>query len=81
MVHRDLDVLDKTLRKVNGYESTGSLSESDANACLALVPKVSLVVCSFDPNLGSGDEIVTVAVKASCTFPQSLIDNNSSPGG
>jgi arginase len=79
MVHLDLDVLDETLGKVNGYESAGGLSESDLNACMTLVPEkvtpVSLVVCSFDPNLGSGDKIATVAVKAICTFVRSLIEN------
>jgi arginase len=80
MVHLDLDVLDESLGKVNGYESAGGLSESDLNACLALVPEkvtpMSLVVCSFNPDSGSGDEIAAVAVKATCTFVQSLIDNN-----
>ncbi|KAL2071969.1 hypothetical protein VTL71DRAFT_11312 [Oculimacula yallundae] len=78
LVHLDLDVLDKTLGKVNGYESPGGLSEDDLKRCMDLVPKkstpVSLTVCSFDPNLGDGDKIAGIGVKAIVTFVESMLE-------
>lgn len=78
LVHLDLDVLDETLGKVNGYESPGGLLEEDLIKCMDLVPRkatpTSLTVCSFNPTLGDGDKIATIAVKAIVTFIRSLLD-------
>ncbi|KAL3420024.1 hypothetical protein PVAG01_08523 [Phlyctema vagabunda] len=79
LVHLDLDVLDQTLGKVNGYESPGGLSEDDLLECMDLVPKkatpTSLTVCSFNPNLGDGDKIARIGIRAIVTFTKSLLDN------
>ena len=78
LVHLDLDVLDETLGKVNGYESPGGLLEEDLQQCMDLVPRkatpTSLTVCSFNPTLGDGDKIATIGVNAIVTFVRSLID-------
>lgn len=81
LVHLDLDVLDESVGKVNGFESAGGLQESDLLRCLALVPKkaepVSLTVCSFNPNLGDGDKIARIAVGAVVAFVTSMIDSGA----
>jgi arginase len=46
--------------------------------CMDLVPRkaspTSLTVCSFNPQLGDGDKIATIGVKAIITFVKSLLD-------
>ena len=78
LVHLDLDVLDESLGKVNGYESPGGLSENDLMACMNLVPSkarpASLTICSFNPNLGDGDKIARIAVRATIAFARSLLE-------
>ncbi len=68
LVHLDLDVLDETVGKVNGYETPGGLSVEELVECMKLVPQKtetrSLVVCSFDPNLGDGDKIADIGISA-----------------
>ncbi|KAH7379262.1 hypothetical protein DE146DRAFT_774111 [Phaeosphaeria sp. MPI-PUGE-AT-0046c] len=77
LIHLDLDVLDKSVGKVNGYESSGGLQEDDLIKCMDLVPHkatpTSLTVCSFDPNLGDGDKIATIGIKAIVAFVKSLL--------
>ena len=77
LVHLDLDVLDKSIGKVNGYESPGGLQEDDLMKCMDLVPQkaspTSLTVCSFDPNLGDGDKVAAIGVKAIVAFVKSLL--------
>jgi arginase len=77
LVHLDLDVLDESIGKVNGYESPGGLQEDDLMKCMDLVPHkatpTSLTVCSFNPNLGDGDKVATIGVKAIVTFVKSLL--------
>ncbi|EDU49827.1 SpeB Arginase agmatinase formimionoglutamate hydrolase arginase family [Pyrenophora tritici-repentis] len=77
LVHLDLDVLDESIGKVNGYESPGGLQEDDLMKCMDLVPQkatpTSLTVCSFNPNLGDGDKVATIGVKAIVTFVKSLL--------
>ena len=78
LVHLDLDVLDKSVGKVNGYESEGGLSEEELVACLSLVPKhtkaESLTVCSFDPNPGDGDKIARIAIRAIVAFAEAMLE-------
>lgn len=78
LIHLDLDVLDESLGKVNGYESPGGLTESDLIRCMDLVPRkatpTSLTVCSFNPQLGDGDRIATIAVEAIVTFVKALLE-------
>ena len=38
IIHLDLDVLDDSVRKVNGYESPDGLLEHELIYCLGLVP-------------------------------------------
>lgn len=77
LIHLDLDVLDKSIGKVNGYESPGGLQEDDLMKCMDLVPQkatpTSLTVCSFDPNIGDGDKVATIGVKAIVAFVKSLL--------
>ncbi|KAF2016824.1 Arginase/deacetylase [Aaosphaeria arxii CBS 175.79] len=77
LVHLDLDVLDESVGKVNGFESKGGLFEDDLLKCTKLIPQkampVSLTVCSFNPNLGDGDKIAEIGIKAIITFVESLI--------
>jgi arginase len=77
LVHLDLDVLDESIGKVNGYESPGGLHEDDLLKCMDLVPQkatpTSLTVCSFNPNLGDGDKIATIGVNAIVAFVRSLL--------
>ncbi|KAH4103941.1 hypothetical protein HBH70_097170 [Parastagonospora nodorum] len=77
LVHLDLDVLDESIGKVNGYESPGGLQEDDLIKCMDLVPQKatpkSLTVCSFNPNLGDGDKVATIGVKAIVAFVKSLL--------
>jgi arginase len=77
LVHLDLDVLDESIGKVNGYESPGGLQEDDLMKCMDLVPHkatpTSLTVCSFNPNLGDGDKVATIGVKAIVAFVKSLL--------
>ncbi|KAH7076870.1 hypothetical protein BKA63DRAFT_291848 [Paraphoma chrysanthemicola] len=81
LVHLDLDVLDESIGKVNGYESPGGLHEDDLVRCMDLVPRkataVSLTVCSFNPDLGDGDKIATIGVKAIVAFVKSLLDTGA----
>jgi hypothetical protein len=76
-VHLDLDVLDKSIGKVNEYESPEGLLEDDLVKCMDLVPQkaipTSLTVCSSDPNLGDGDKIAAMGVKAIVVFVKSLL--------
>ena len=77
MVYLDLDVLDESIGKVNSYESPGGLQEDDLIKCIDLVPQkatpISLTVYSFNPNLGDGDKVATISVKAIVTFVKSLL--------
>jgi arginase len=77
LVHLDLDVLDESIGKVNGYESAGGLQEDDLIKCMDLVPRkatpTSLTVCSFNPNLGDGDKVATIGIKAIVAFVKSLL--------
>ena len=77
MVHLDLDVLDESVGKVNGYETPGGLGVEELAECMTLVPQKtetrSLVVCSFDPNLGDGDKIADVGISAVATFMDSML--------
>jgi arginase len=77
LVHLDLDVLDESIGRVNGYESPGGLQEDDLIKCMDLVPQkatpASLTVCSFTPNLGDGDKVATIGVKAIVAFVSSLL--------
>lgn len=81
LVHLDLDVLDETLGKVNGYESAGGMEEEDLLKCMDIIPKraepVSLTVCSFDPHLGDGDKIATIGVNAIVTFVKALLERQA----
>ncbi|OAL05323.1 Arginase/deacetylase [Phaeosphaeriaceae sp. SRC1lsM3a] len=81
LVHLDLDVLDETVGKVNGYESPGGLQEDDLVKCMGLVPQkttpTSLTVCSFNPNLGDGDKVATIGVKAIVAFVKSLVQTGA----
>ncbi|RAH52986.1 arginase [Aspergillus piperis CBS 112811] len=78
LVHLDLDVLDETYGKVNDYPSPGGLFERDLLGCMELVPTrstpMSLTVCSFDPDVGDGDRIAKIAVRAVTAFIRSLLD-------
>ena len=77
LAHLDLDVLDEKVGKVNGYESAGGMSPEQLTGCLGLVPQKvdakSLVVCSFDPNLGDGDKIADIGIDAVKNFLVSMI--------
>jgi arginase len=79
LVHLDLDVLDETVGKVNGFESAGGLTEIDLVESMALVPlnatPKSLTVCSFNPNLGDGDKIAKIGVRAIVAFMTSLLES------
>jgi arginase len=79
LVHLDLDVLDETVGKVNGYESAGGLTEEDLVKCMRMVPlkatPKSLTVCSFNPNLGDGDKIAAIGVRAVVEFMASLLES------
>ncbi|TGO13494.1 hypothetical protein BTUL_0068g00010 [Botrytis tulipae] len=81
VIHLDLDVLDESLGKVNGYESPGGLLEHELVDSLGLVPleaaPVSLTVCSFDLNLGDGDKIAKIGVRAIVSFVTSLIKSGT----
>jgi arginase len=77
LVHLDLDVLDKSVGMVNGWESEGGLQEEDLVRCMSLLPKkavpVSFTMCSFNPNLGDGDKIASIGIRAAVAFVESLI--------
>ena len=77
LVHLDLDVLDESVGKVNGFESLGGLTEKDVVQCMSLVPKkatpASLTMCSFNPNLGDGDKIAAIGIRAVIAFVKSLL--------
>lgn len=77
LVHLDLDVLDEKVGKVNGYESADGMLPKQLTGCLNLVPRKvdakSLVVCSFDPNLGDGDKIADIGIGAVKGFLGSMI--------
>lgn len=77
LVHLDLDVLDISVGKVNGFESAGGLHEADLMQCMSLLPEkatpASLTICSFNPNLGDGDKVATIGIRAAVTFVESLV--------
>lgn len=77
LVHLDLDVLDESVGKVNGFESSGGLHEDDLLQCMSLLPKkatpVSFTMCSFNPNLGDGDKIAAIGIRAAIAFVESLL--------
>jgi arginase len=77
LVHLDLDVLDKSVGKVNGFESEGGLQDADVVKCMSLLPKkarpVSFTMCSFNPNLGDGDKIAGIGIRAAVAFVEALI--------
>jgi arginase len=77
LVHLDLDVLDESVGKVNGFESAGGLHEEDLIQCMSLLSRkatpASFTMCSFNPNLGSGDKIATIGIRAAVTFVESLV--------
>ncbi|KAL1799642.1 hypothetical protein ACET3X_003679 [Alternaria dauci] len=77
LVHLDLDVLDKSVGVVNGFESEGGLQEEDLVRCMRLLPKkatpVSFTLCSFNPNLGDGDKIAGIGIRAAVAFVESLV--------
>jgi arginase len=81
LVHLDLDVLDETVGKVNGFESAGGLLEADLVESMELVPlharPKSLTVCSFNPNLGDGDKIAKIGVRAIVAFMTSLLESGA----
>jgi arginase len=81
LVHLDLDVLDESVGKVNGYESAGGLHEDDLMKSMELVPlnatPKSLTVCSFNPNLGDGDKVATIGVQAVVQFMTSLLKSGA----
>lgn len=81
LVHLDLDVLDEKVGKVNGFESAGGLTEADLVDSLALLPRyvapTSLTVCSFNPNLGDGDKIAMIGVRAIVAFMKSLLESGA----
>lgn len=77
IIQLDLDVLDESLGNVNGHELPGGLLEHGLIDCPGLVPMkeapLSLTVCSFDPNLGDGDEIAKIGVCAVIAFIKSMV--------
>jgi len=77
LVHLDLDVLDKSVGMVNGFESEGGLQEEHVVRCMSLLPKkatpVSFTMCSFNPNLGDGDKIAGIGIRAAVAFVKALI--------
>ncbi|KAJ8108008.1 hypothetical protein OPT61_g8470 [Boeremia exigua] len=77
LVHLDLDVLDKSLGKVNGFESPGGLLEEDLMQCMSLLPAkatpASFTICSFNPNSDDGDKIAAIGIRAAVAFVESLI--------
>lgn len=83
-VHLDLDVLDESVGKVNGYESAGGLLPDELIECLELVVRqvevTSLTVCSLDPNLGSGHKIARIAVRGIVKFAQGLLERDRFKG-
>lgn len=78
LVHLDLDVLDQSVGKVNGFESAGGLQEEELVKCMELVPRmatpVSFTMCSFNPNLGDGDKIAEIGIRAAVAFVGSLVE-------
>ncbi|CAG7930124.1 unnamed protein product [Penicillium olsonii] len=77
-VHLDLDVLDASLGRVNGFPSPGGFLPKDLAGLMTMIPTkvdpTSLVVCSFDPRLEGGDTVARLAVKGICTFIKGLKD-------
>jgi arginase len=55
--------------------------EDDLINCLEMVPlnatPKSLTVCSFNPNLGDGDKIATIGVRAVVKFMTSLLESGA----
>lgn len=78
LIHLDLDVLDESVGKVNGFESPGGLTKDDLIECMHVVAEkaepVSLTVCSFNPNLGDGDKIAAIAVESIIAFFQAMME-------
>ena len=72
-MHLDLDVLDESVGKVNDFESARGLHEDDLVPCMNLLPKKSLTMCSFNTNLGDGDKVATIGIRATVTFVESLV--------
>lgn len=81
LVHLDLDVLDQSVGRVNGFESEGGLYEEDLIECMRLVPEkaapVSFTMCSFNPNLGDGDKIAEIGIRAAVAFVESMIASSA----
>lgn len=77
LVHLDLDVLDQSVGAVNGFESRGGLTEDQLVRCMGLLPgrvtPVSFTMCSFNPNLGDGDKIAAIGVRAAVAFVEALL--------
>ncbi|KAJ9618314.1 hypothetical protein H2203_009231 [Taxawa tesnikishii (nom. ined.)] len=83
LVHVDLDVLDESEGKVNGYEAPDGIHADDLVECLSLIPKrvapTSLTVASFNPNQGDGsdgDRIADIGVRVIGHFMKALIEND-----
>jgi arginase len=76
LVHLDLDVLDESIGKVNRYESPGGLQEhdlmKDGSGSAESDSDISQI-CSFNPNLGDGDKVTTIGVKAIVASVKSLL--------
>ena len=82
LMHLDLDVLDQSVGKVNGYESGGGILEKDLLECMEVVPgkvePVSLTVCSFNAEQGDGsdgDKVAQIGVGAIIKFVRGLLEN------
>jgi arginase len=81
LVHLDLDVLDETVGKVDGFESAGGFTEADLVEGMALTPlntkPTSLTVCSFNPDLGDGDKITKIGVREIVAFMTLLLESGA----
>jgi arginase len=75
LVHLDLDVLDESEGKVNGYESPRGLSAEELVECFELIPqKATPASLTVNPNLGHGDKIAGIGVKAILDFVKGMIE-------
>ncbi|KAH8597580.1 hypothetical protein B0O99DRAFT_508324, partial [Bisporella sp. PMI_857] len=81
LVHLDLDVLDDSLGRVNGYAAPRGLYEDDLLECLSILPKkvtpAAFTVASFDPRFEGGDKVALLAVDAIKGFVKSLIETGA----
>jgi arginase len=79
IVHFDLDVLDESLGDVNGYSTPGGLFEDDVKKCFETTAKLALpmamVVASYNPRMGGGDDIAKIAVRRIVGFAESMLAN------